>query len=66
MHNWRLLEAEIEAILRRAGVEICEGENGDKGLVFTDDNVIDLNLTEFAKELSDRVTVNAKPIGSKG
>lgn len=61
--NWRELEAEIIDIARKHGLEVDEASNGDKGLVFTDDGVIDINVTEFAKALADRL--NAKAIKVK-
>lgn len=60
MRNWRLLESEIIDVLREADVPLTE-KDGDK---FIDILELDLNITDFAKALAERVEVIVTPIGS--
>lgn len=64
MTNWRLLEAEIIDILRKQGVGnfLHEASTGDKFLL---DDQLDLNITEFASALADRVSLNTKAVQVK-
>lgn len=62
MKNWRLLESEIIDVLREAGVPLTE-DKGDK-LIDLEFELPELNVTDFAKALAERVEVIVTPIGS--
>ena len=50
--DWRRIETELENISRSFGYELDTTEGLDKIIVFNHDNV---NLTQVAKELADRL-----------
>lgn len=57
--NWRLLEAEIIRIARKQGFDVTELQDGNQGITFEweDGYSESVDLTDFAKELSERVEV---------
>lgn len=57
MKNWRLLESEIERILHNNSVDLDRNHEGD--LIISTFGGPILNVTEFAKELAERVEIKA-------
>lgn len=60
--TWRELEAEIVDIARQHGHELDQEPNGDKIIIFRAEDggvVADVNITEFAKALAERVASKA-------
>lgn len=61
MDNWRMLENEIVTVLRTHGYELDENPDiGDKLLDVRVETY--LNITEFARALSERVEVKSNAV----